>query len=96
VSLSGSNGGSFAIPGAFKYNTINELSPLSENFMADNLAGVVKTTFEVNLDIPNIQIEQVAVDREGHYRMTVQARSAGHLATNVVILLIVFIVTVSL
>ncbi len=23
---------SFAIPGAFKYNTINELSPLSENF----------------------------------------------------------------
>jgi hypothetical protein len=30
--------------------------------MADNLAGVVKTTFEVNLDIPNIQIEQVGID----------------------------------
>jgi transposase len=53
------------------------LSPLSENFMADNLAGVVKTTFEVNLDIPNIQIEHVEVDREGHYRMTVHSTGCG-------------------
>ena len=45
--------------------------------MADNLAGVVKTTFAVNLDIPNIQIEQVEVDREGHYRMTVHSTDCG-------------------
>ena len=45
--------------------------------MTDNLAGVVKTTFEVNLDIPNIQIEQVEVDREGHYRMTVHSTDCG-------------------
>ena len=30
--------------------------------MADKLAGTVKTTFEVNLDIPNIQIEHVETD----------------------------------
>ena len=45
--------------------------------MADNLAGVVKTTFEVNLDIPHIQIEHVEVDREGHYRITVNSTECG-------------------
>jgi transposase len=45
--------------------------------MADNLAGVVKTTFEVNLDIPNVQIEHVEVDQEGHYRITVNSTECG-------------------
>ena len=45
--------------------------------MADKLAGTVKTTFEVNLDIPNIQIEHVEIDQEGHYRITVKSTECG-------------------
>ncbi len=41
--------------------------------MADKLAGTVKTTFEMDLDISNIQIEHVEIDQEGHYRITVKS-----------------------
>jgi len=45
--------------------------------MTDNVASAVKTTFEVSLDIPLIKIENVEIEREGHYRITVTSTQCG-------------------
>jgi transposase len=45
--------------------------------MTDKLANAVKATFEITLDIPFIKIENVEIDREGHYRITVTSTQCG-------------------
>ena len=45
--------------------------------MTDKLTNAVKATFQVTLDIPFIEIENVEIDREGHYRITVKSTECG-------------------
>ena len=45
--------------------------------MADKSLDALKSGFNVSLDIPNVEVDEVEIDREGNYRITVHSTEHG-------------------
>jgi hypothetical protein len=69
--------GSLVFQGVVKYNAINNLPTSSENFMTDKSLDELKNAFNALLDIPNVEVDEVEIDRDGNYRVTVHSAEHG-------------------
>ena len=59
--------------------------------MMDKSLDELKSAFNVLLNIPNIEVDEVELDREGNYRVTIHSTERGtccHQCGNVIVLLI--------
>ena len=45
--------------------------------MTDNSLDKLKYAFNVLLDIPNVEVDEVEIDREGNYRVTIHSTERG-------------------
>jgi hypothetical protein len=45
--------------------------------MTDKSLDELKSAFNVLLDIPNIEVDEVEIDREGNYRVTIHSAERG-------------------
>jgi transposase len=63
--------------GVIKYNTINQLPTSSEIFIVDKSLDELKKAFNVLLDIPNVVVDEVEIDRQENYRVTLHSIEQG-------------------
>jgi len=45
--------------------------------MTDKSLDELKSAFNVLLDLPNIEVDEVEIDREGNYRVTIHSTERG-------------------
>ena len=71
------NFGSLVFQGVVKYNAINQLPTSSEIFIVDKSLDELKKAFNVLLDIPNVVVDEVEIDRQENYRVTLHSIEQG-------------------